>query len=157
MGQSFQDPIAALSAYWSSLNEGRVPERAMVELSAIPSLLPLLLLTAFEQDPFRVRYRLTGTRVDEWNGMNLAGLYLDELNDEGDHGAIAKLMASYRQCHDSAAPVIDRYDWPARSGGFLTVRYGLFPLASNGMVCQCLGIEDYSALPRLYDGVPLSR
>ncbi|WP_303977890.1 PAS domain-containing protein [Dongia mobilis] len=156
MAHASPDPIDALSGYWASLNEGRLPDRAMVDPSAIPSLLPLLLLTEFEQDPFRVRYRLTGTRVDEWNGMNIAGLYLDELRDEGDHGAIAKLMASYRQCHDSAAPVIDHYDWPARSGGFLTVRYGLFPLASNGIVRQCLGIEDYSSLPRLHDGVPLA-
>ncbi|MBV5325530.1 MAG: PAS domain-containing protein [Rhodospirillaceae bacterium] len=157
MQHSSPHPIDALSAYWTSLNEGRMPDRALFEPSAIPSLLPLLLLTEFERDPFRVRYRLTGTRVDEWNGMNIAGLHLDELNDAGDHGAIGKLMASYRQCHDSTGPVIDQYDWPARSGGFLTVRYGLFPLAKNGTVSQCLGIEDYSALPRLYDSVPLTR
>ena len=57
MAHASPDPIDALSGYWASLNEGRLPDRAMVDPSAIPSLLPLLLLTEFEQDPFRVRYR----------------------------------------------------------------------------------------------------
>lgn len=132
-----------------------MPERAMLDPAAIKPLLPLVLLAEFEPAPFRVRYRLTGTSVDQWNNMNITGRYLDDLADEGGFGAVAKLQESYLQCYERAAPVIDDYDWPGRHGGVLKVRYGMFPLLLQGTVAQCLAIEDYSAIPHRYDGVQL--
>lgn len=152
-----RDPISALSSYWSGLAQGQAPERALFSPRAITPLLPLVLLAEFEHDPFRVRYRLTGTLVDRWNGINITGRYLDELTDQGGHGAIAMLQAGYQQCCESAEPVIGAYDWSDRHGGVLKVRFGLFPLRLNGVVAQCLAIEDYSALPHSYEGPMLRR
>jgi len=152
-----RDTIDALAAYWTSLAGGKVPARDLLDPAAILPLLPWLLLCDFEENPFRVRYRLTGTLVDQWNRSNITGRYLDELDDEGYHGAVDKLQVSYRACFERAAPIIDDYDWPGPHGGVLKVRFGLFPLLLDGTVRQCLAIEDYSALPHRYDGGPLTR
>lgn len=36
------------------------------------------MLVEFERDPFRVRYRVTGSGIDEATGYNLTGRYLDK-------------------------------------------------------------------------------
>jgi hypothetical protein len=149
-----KDPIAALQAYWQHIADGApgpVPERALLQPEAIKPLLPSLLLTEFELDPFRVRYRLVGTLVDQWNGVSITGRYLEEIAERGTEGAIAHLQISYRRCYDMAAPVIGAYDWHTRHRGTLKVRFGLFPLLVNGVLQQCVAIEDYSGLPRLAD------
>ena len=70
--------IEILSKYWNRLANGEVPERSLFNIEELLPLLPFLLLVDLERDPFRVRFRLSGTRVDQMTGMNLAGHYLDE-------------------------------------------------------------------------------
>jgi hypothetical protein len=157
VSNSSADPVAAFATYWSSLAQGRVPERALLAPEAIIPLLPLLLLVEFETEPFRVRYRLTGTQVDQWNGMSIVGRYLDDLIREDPNPVFRQLAASYRACHDSAQPVMGDYEWPTRQGGILNVRFGMFPLLLKGVVRQCVAIEDYRALPHRYEHVTWRR
>ncbi len=138
--------IGRLLTYWRSLADGRTPERQQIDLGAIKDLLPYLLLVDFEDTPFRVRYRLTGTMIDQMTGMNITGRYLDEFAIGIYTAPVHQLQASYRRAQETGQPVIEAYNWPAGNGYFQHVIYGLFPLLVDRTVRQCLAIEDYGKL-----------
>jgi hypothetical protein len=103
-----------------------------------------------------VRYILTGTEADRWNGFNLTGRYVDEFLGTDVNGANRILLDAYSKAFATAAPVSGTYSWPTRSGYKLDVRFGMFPLRVGEHVQQCLAIEDYSGFsPAMADdGVP---
>jgi hypothetical protein len=137
--------ITQLAGYWNTLGDGAAPDRERLDPGAIKPLLPYLLLIEFEDDPFRIRYRLTGTRVDEMTGMNITGRYLDEFARGDYREAIDTIHQSYRSCRSSGRSVIQTYLWP--NDGFMReIWMGLFPLRVGGEVRQCLAIEDYGEL-----------
>lgn len=136
--------IARLYAYWEGLAGGATPERSAVDPAHIKELLPDLMLVEFSLDPFRVRYRLTGTRVDQQTGLNLTGRYLDEFNYGDGRAAVEGLVEGYRRCAETGMPHHGVYEWPTVSGYRRQIGFGLFPLLLDGVVRQCLSIEDYS-------------
>ena len=148
--------IEALHKYWSSRAGGLTPQRNDIEPADIKSLLPFLYIVAFERDPFRVRYILTGTEADRWNGFNLTGRYVDEFLSKDIHGANRVLLDAYRKAFETAEPAFCTYTWPTRAGYTLEVRVGMFPLRVGDEIEQCLAIEDYSGFSRVMadDGVP---
>ena len=149
------EKIRALGAHWESLAGGEPPERALIDIAAMRPLLPYLMLMGFELDPFTVRYRLTGTKIDEWVGMNVTGRTLNEFVPGDKTGASAYLLACYEECWRTKAPVIGAYDWPSVSGIPLRIRFGLFPLKLGGIVRQCLVVEDFGAVPLNAEPLPL--
>lgn len=65
--------------YWRSLHrDGRIPGRAQIDPAAIPDLLSGLWLLDVQREPFRLRYRLVGTRVVRAIGREVTGQWLDE-------------------------------------------------------------------------------
>src|SRR5262249_31490969 len=102
--------IADLHRYWASLNGGNTPHRASVDPAAIKSLLPHTMLVDFQFNPFRVRYRLTGTTIDAVSGYNFTGLYLDELRMEPLIDG-AQLLDAYERAAMSGAPQVGTYQW----------------------------------------------
>lgn len=145
---------AALFKYWRGLNGGKAPARAQFDPMAIPSLLPPIYLVEFEADPFRVRYRLTGTKADEWNGFNITGRYIDEFLANDRYGANRILLDGYREAWEFERPVFTSYRWPTRSGVKILVGVAIFPLTLNGIVAQALAIEDIGTAPIADDWVP---
>lgn len=135
--------IQRLHAYWQSLAGGAVPDRAQLDPAAIKPLLPYICIVAFESDPFRVYYRLTGTKVDEFNGFNLTGTYLDQLIATDQSGGAAHLQAYYHRCWERGEPCFSAYSWPTKSGGHLEVKFAMFPLQVAGVTRQCIAIEDW--------------
>lgn len=140
--------IEALHRYWNSLAGGVAPQRKDIDPADIKPLLPFLYIVRYERDPFRVRYILTGTEVDRWNGFNLTGRCVDEFLANDPSGANRILLDGYIKALDTAAPVFGTYTWPTRGGYTLEVRFGLFPLRIGEQVGQCLAIEDYSGFSR---------
>jgi hypothetical protein len=138
--------VRQLFTYWRSLAGGVAPERHLVDPAAIKSLLPYLIIVEFLDDPFRVRYRLTGTRVDELTGINLTGRYLDEFRYGDGKEAIEHLEDGYRQCASTGVPYQGLYDWRSSSGYVKQIGFGLFPLRVNGIVRQSLSVEDYTGI-----------
>jgi hypothetical protein len=145
--------IRALGAYWESLAGGTVPERAQLDVAAIAPLLPYVMLMEFEPEPFVVRYRLTGTKIDEWVGLNVTGRTLNEFVPGDRSGSSDYLMACYEKCWRTAQPVIGAYDWPSVAGNPLRIWFGIFPFALAGVLRQFLVIEDFAAVP--IDAEPL--
>jgi hypothetical protein len=146
--------VAGLFKYWRSLNDGRAPARAQFDPMAIPTLLPPIYLVEFEPDPFRVRYRLTGTKADEWNGFNITGRYIDEFLVNDRHGANRILIDTYREAWQSGRATFSSYKWPTRSGVKIAVGFGVFPLTIDGIIAQALAIEDIGTAPVADDWVP---
>jgi hypothetical protein len=138
--------IAQLAEYWHSLGDGTAPERHLVDPGAIIPLLPYMLIVEFEDHPFRVRYRLTGTKVDEMTGSNITGRYLDQFAQEPYREVIEGIQRCYVSCRETGKSVIETYLWPNEGGLMRVVWMGLFPLRLNGEVRQCLSIEDYGEL-----------
>jgi hypothetical protein len=80
IGTRTRDPsIRALIDYWLQIHPGdRLPGRRHLDPADIPELLPGIVLTDIERDPFRIRFRLVGTKVGEAFGEEFTGRYLDE-------------------------------------------------------------------------------
>ena len=151
--------IEALHRYWNSRAGGLAPQRNEIDPADIKPLLPYLYIVKYERDPFRVRYILTGTEVDRWNGFNLTGRYVDEFLATDIHGANRILLDAYTKAFETAAPAFGTYSWPTRAGYTLEVRFGMLPLRVGEQIEQCLAIEDYSGFSREMadDSVPFEK
>ncbi len=147
--------IGALGAYWESLAADGVPERAVLDISKIQSLLPFVMLMELEPDPLVLRYRLTGTRIDEWVGFNVTGRTLNEFVPGDRSGSSTYLMACYEKCWRTGQPVIGAYDWPSVAGNPLRIWFGIYPFSLAGEIRQFLVVEDFAMVPA--DAVPLPR
>ncbi|TDQ81511.1 PAS domain-containing protein [Dongia mobilis] len=135
--------IEQLHAYWLGLAGGATPERAQFDPGAVKPLLPYICIVDFEDQPFRVRYRLSGSKVDEMNGFNLTGRYLDDIVRADPTGGGQHILDHYRKCWETGQPSFSSYLWPTKAGDQLGVRFAMFPLKLNGRVRQCIGIEDW--------------
>lgn len=151
--------IQSLHDYWTGLAGGAVPERGQIDPAAIRLLLPYICIVDFEAEPFRVRYRLSGSKVDEFNGFSLTGCYLDDLIRHDQTGGATHILDHYRQCWKTGMPVYSAYLWPTHSGSRLRARFAMFPLKLDGEIRQCIGIEvwDDSPTPVALEAVPLPK
>jgi hypothetical protein len=144
--------IKKLEDYWTGLADGGVPDRSTFSIEELLPLLPYLLLVDFEFAPFRVRFRLSGTRVDQMTGMNLAGRYLDEFATGAYADSINQLGAYYEEASRTGIPRIWTYPWEGDNPKLKHIWVAIFPLKTNGQITQCVVIEDYGELNVIEDG-----
>lgn len=147
----YQDPDEARSdivrymlSWWRGKCGGDIPDRSDLDPLDLKSLLPNILISDVEHDPFRIRYRLVGTRAHEATGFNIVGRYLDELlPTDPDEPWMDDYALSYR----TRRPVLGISSVRTTNGGLFTYEYGLFPLRKGGsMIEQFIAIEDYEDL-----------
>ncbi|HYD98320.1 MAG TPA: PAS domain-containing protein [Alphaproteobacteria bacterium] len=139
------DPkIRLLHAYWEELRAGRpAPARAELDPGRLRAILPYLIIVQFEREPFRVLYRLVGTRVAEVTGADITGRYLDEVafREEAD------FQGCYLRAATEAVPVfitgvLSRDQWSD-----WTYDAGIFPLSDDGAtVNKAIAVETYDRL-----------
>jgi hypothetical protein len=144
--------IALLAAYWRNLAGCETPERAQFRIEEVQPLLPYLILCDFELNPFRLRYRLSGTRVDQMTSMNLAGRYLDEFLGGSYDDAIHDMLGFYEEASRTGRPHIWNYPWAGDNPKRKVIWAGIFPLKLNGVIAQCVSIEDYGDYNESEDG-----
>ncbi len=144
--------IMTLSEYWCGLAAGATPDRAQFRIEALQPLLPFIMLCDFEFEPFRLRYRLSGTRVDAMTGMNLAGRYLDEFLDGAYAATIRMMLDFYEAASRTGQPQVFNYPWVSDNPQQKLVWVGMFPLKVNGTIAQCVAIEDYGDFNEGDDG-----
>jgi hypothetical protein len=138
-------PILEMLAYWQGKRvDGRLPRPADIDPTEIPRLIPSIVICDLESDPFRVRFRLAGTRQVHILGSELTGRYVDEMNwQEGPF--VHRIFARAR---DSRAPVFGFYYWGFREGTPGASEFGLFPLSEDGeTVGRILGIDQFFPEP----------
>jgi hypothetical protein len=81
--------VERLYAYWLAIHPaGALPGRQHFDPLAVHDLLPNIWLLDVQREPFRLRYRLAGTRITERLGREVTGLWLDEAHPHlaGDPG-----------------------------------------------------------------------
>ena len=145
-GDKMPRNLQAMSDYWRGLAGGATPARDQFDPRAIKPLLPYVMLAELENQPFRVKYRLTGTAVDAATGLCLTGRYLDEFAAGKTADAVEQLQDCYKQCSETGQPRLGHYNWLSVAGYPIHLWFGLFPLKVDGIVRQCLAIEDYGNL-----------
>jgi hypothetical protein len=143
--------VRKFDAYWKSKQGGArvAPLRNAIDPIEIPQLLPFMVIAQLEREPFRVRYRLVGTRVVDAHGADFTNRYLDECGF-----LIEKeLTESYRRIM-LGAPVYlyfewIREDWPHDRGRTGASESAFFPLSSDGgTIDMAINIADPSITPR---------
>lgn len=118
--------------YWKSLHISTgLPGRQHVDPLAIPDLLPGLWLLDVQREPFRLRYRLVGTRVVRAIGREVTGQWLDEAHPE--IGGDPNYLARPRQVVETGVPSWRRGTpnlWQPEIFG--AIENLMMPLASDG-------------------------
>lgn len=143
--QVTSERIQAFLQYWQSKRrDGDVPLRAGIDPLDIPRLLPFLVLSEIETEPFRVRYRLVGTRVAEANGADFTNRYLDQCG----FSVQDLLMRCYQRLVETRAPVFAYYEWnkpdlERPQGRIGASQSSFFPLSTDGrLIDRAISIED---------------
>lgn len=144
--RSWIDADPTFHRHWQALQNGdHLPSRSDIEPADIKHLLPHILLVDIEAEPFRVRYRVCGTRVAEMCG-DVTGRYLDEL-DGGSIWSPALFQQQYKAACERRAPIFGRTWILTRFETSHPCLIGIWPLTKNGQgVDMCIAIEDYLEL-----------
>ena len=136
--------VNALYRYWQSRRIGALPMRADIDPAEIKPLLPYVMIVDLKREPFRVFYRLVGTAVVHFSGMDFTGTHLDEL--AFDICATHDLAHAYRAVSETRRPGLGMAFAQITHQSALDVEYLICPLIdAAGAVQQCLVIEDYVA------------
>lgn len=134
--------VLALHRWWrEKAGPEGVPDRGAVDPAELKHLLPNILIAEVEHEPFRIRYRLSGTRVTEITGLDISGHYLDELlSVEPDQ----PWHTHYLEVYQSRRPLFGMTRVPISTGGTVDYEFGIFPLRRGGeKIEQFIAIEDY--------------
>jgi hypothetical protein len=141
--------IRRLFDYWLRLRrDGRPGARADFDPTEVPTLLSSLLLGDIEAAPFRVFFRLVGTRVAAFSRLDFSGFYLDALDYHGRDSI--EWIDCYRQVHTTGIGVvgINRVIWPDDAP--IEYPFALLPLERAGDPAgSFVAIEDYDAIDSL--------
>jgi hypothetical protein len=142
--------IRQLAAYWrGKIVDQPVPHRRDIDPADLKPLLPWLIIVEIEAAPFRVLYRLAGTKVVEMNQCELTGRYLDELEEQDSASLTQQGIAAYRLAWAEQRPVYGTYRWPTPSGDEYQVEFAIFPVIQPGTAGQCVAIEDWEIDPKV--------
>lgn len=134
--------LEALHRYWRSRRESGLPQRSDIDPAEIKPLLPYILIVDIHQAPFRVYYRLVGTAVAHFSGMDFTGTYLDEL--AFDICGTSDLLRAYQSVCETKQPGLGMAYAQITHQSVMDVEYLICPLENAaGEVTQCLVIEDY--------------
>lgn len=142
--------IHRLYGYWQhQCMSGKLPRRADIAPDQIRDLLPNIIIVDVERNPMRFRYRLVGTRVVEYNGVEFTGRYLGEIGWPEEQ----ELVDSYAFVVSSRRPFFGLLAWGLVTGALGRCEFARLPLSEDGeLVTQILAMEDYD-FPQL-DALP---
>ena len=142
IGVSQSPMVRTLNGWWlAQRGSNGIPDRAAFDPAEFKSLMPNLVIVDVEPEPFRLRYRLVGTRVAEFTGFDFTGKYLDELVALG---SLGQWVEHYGSACRNRAPIFGSVTEPTTAGGTFTFEFGLFPISRGGdEVVQFIGLEDY--------------
>jgi hypothetical protein len=137
--------VRRLHTWWEERRfDSDTPDRSDLQPEDLKPLLPCIFIADAEHEPFRVRYRLVGTRAAEITGFDISGRYLDELlSAESDQ----PWMDHYKTAYITRRPLLGATTVPTSAGHLFTYEFGIFPLRKGGhTIEQFVAIEDYFGL-----------
>lgn len=134
--------VRAFFEYWRSLATDGVPARDSLDPAAIKPLLPYLMIVDLSPEPMRIFYRLVGTEVVHFTGIDITGHYLDEL--ELDEFSEAELLNVYRKQRDDGWPIVGVAEYEMQGKRLLRTEYIVCPLLdAAGRPTKAIVLEDY--------------
>lgn len=138
--------VAAFHQHWSGLiRDDALPDRAAIDPAEMRSLLPYIMMIDLIDavEGFRVRYRLVGTAVAKFSGLDFTGQFLDEL--DFDICTTDDLLKAYAAIRGAARPGLGVALAKLENDQIMDVEYLICPLApaADGVIRQCIAIEDY--------------
>lgn len=126
--QSRFEKCRLLLGYWRRLRaELERPTRSDLDPLQMKTFLPNLLTGHIEPEPFRVLFRLVGTRIVEYSRLDFTNHYLDQLatSDRDD----VDWHACYRYIHREHVPIIGSSGLIGKDGGIIDrYEYAIMPL-----------------------------
>jgi hypothetical protein len=136
----------SLLAYWNAMRGDRAfPSRDDIEPGEIRKVLPHIMLSSIEYDPFRVYYRLVGTEIVRFAKFDFTNCYADALNFQDDAGA--DWSRYYRAVIEARQPGIGITYWTVSGDLRRWIEFVICPLSSDGRVIdRCIAVEDYENL-----------
>jgi len=147
--------IAGLTRYWEAKRGRRpMPLWSDIDPAEIKPLLPHLLVTRYERNPFRARFVLVGTWLAQYAGGDFTGRYLDELDFSSELDT--DWPAHHVQFVKNAQPTFGICRFLTESGLEREYESAMFPIAGQDGVTveRALGLEDF---PIGADTVPDAR
>ena len=148
--ESWTDPeltkselVRQLYDWWSAgTGPAGITDRSAFDLIEHRLLMPNVMISDVETEPFRIRYRLVGTKVVANLGVDFTGRYLDELLVAG---YAVPWMDYYRMAYAERRPRMGSVTDPTASGSTFVYEFGLFPVATGGgsEIRQFIALEDY--------------
>jgi amino-acid N-acetyltransferase len=136
--------IAGLTRYWDAKRGRRaMPVWSDIDPAEIKPLLPHLLVTRYERNPFRARFALVGTWLAQYAGGDFTGRYLDELDFSSELDT--DWLAHHLQFVKEARPTFGVCRFLTESGLEREYESAMFPIAgADGVTVErALGIEDF--------------
>ncbi|HWU00703.1 MAG TPA: PAS domain-containing protein [Terriglobales bacterium] len=131
--------------YWQSLAAGAAPDSALFDPTDVIDLVPYLIFVELEDNPFRVRFRYSGTKYEDIACVDVTDRYLDEFGGALTQPAIDMMAVNYRNCRQTGQPAFGRFQWPDERGQMVEVDFAIFPFTVHGTVRQCIALEDYGS------------
>ena len=140
--------IDQLESYWRrKAGDRSMPMRGEVDPVDLVPVLPYVVLTELEHDPFRVRYRLVGTHVVAQSRRDATGCYLDQLDMK--QGGV-DFDAVYRAVAETSRPAFGMSRIPSLGNAVMGFYFAVYPLSSDGeYVTHCIGVEDYRSIAEI--------
>ncbi|WP_395022276.1 arsenic resistance N-acetyltransferase ArsN2 [Dongia sp.] len=136
--------IAGLTRYWEAKRGRRpMPLWSDIDPAEIKPLLPHLLVTRYERNPFRARFVLVGTWLAQYAGGDFTGRYLDELDFSSELDT--DWPSFHLQFIKDARPTFGVCRFLTESGLEREYESAMFPIAGEDGITveRALGIEDF--------------
>src|SRR5581483_1236170 len=142
VNRSVSPLVKAVHGWWAAHRRANgLADRGDLDPAALKGCVANLIIADAEPEPFRVRYRLVGTKVVQYTGFDFTGRYLDAL---GTPDLIGHWQRDYWTAYHERRPVLGSTVEPTTTGGEVTFEFGIFPLARGGeAVAQFVSVEDY--------------
>jgi len=134
--------VKTVHAWWTAHRRANgLADRGDLDPAALKGCVANLIIADAEPEPFRVRYRLVGTKVAQYTGFDFTGRYLDAL---GTPDLVGHWQRDYWTAYRERRPVLGSTVEPTTTGNEVTFEFGIFPLSRGAdAVAQFVSVEDY--------------
>lgn len=142
-GELHSERVLQFDRWWRKASAGRrCPSRSDIDPASFKDILPYFVLADITHDPFEVRYRLSGTRIADYD-EDLTGRRIDDLRHTS-QADIDVLKKIYREVCISWLPAYMRgMTTSPRSVAPIVFEGAIWPLSSDGQtVDMCAAIQD---------------
>ncbi len=131
-------------AYWRSLCAGRLPSRAMIDPTAIPALLPYVVIHGVQRDPLDFVYRLVGTEARRHKAEDRTGQWMSTVPGQKPPSRIWDNLAAIVA---TGRPLLNQTPYTGPHRDFMRMESVQLPLAADGVnVYMILVFADFLRL-----------